>query len=261
MCTCFYTWVHVSGFLEKSKMQLHLWWWACNSSHQQFLWMENGNEKSPRNSICYASHMGLYIYTQMFPVSLLFTTCAAVGGDMSQCYSFTSLPYCATSLSQLMMMMYCCEGDCCENEQRTVSLTGLQTPQQNFVHPHTTVCWPLCPRSVCRPFRDEQRQQSHRNQKWWNIVFYEVFLNEHLFHQYRTCLRFLMSFRLTTIGAVACWHFHSDLFIQSLVMYSVLCVLLCSSHAAINFIFVSLLLPGALGHKKRNDTIQYDAIR
>lgn len=118
--------------------------------------MENGNVKSPGNNICYASHMGVYLYIQMFQMSLFFIffgAWSAVNVNVSYCYSITPLPYCASSLSQLIMMY--CEVECCEKEQQNISLAVLwkQRNSHNFVFLRTTVGWQSLTLVVLRYFK------------------------------------------------------------------------------------------------------------
>ena len=79
--------------------------------------------KSPWNSICYASHMGVYLYIQVFQAAIFFRTWEAVKGDVSHCYSFTPPSYCVTSLSELIIMY--CEVACYENKLKKISLAVL----------------------------------------------------------------------------------------------------------------------------------------
>lgn len=95
------------------------------------------------------------LYTNVSNVFIFyfFRAWSAVNVDVSYCYSITPLPYCASSLSQLIMMY--CEVECCEKEQQNISLAVLwkQRNSHNFVFLRTTGGWQSLTLVVLRYFK------------------------------------------------------------------------------------------------------------
>lgn len=114
--------LYVQMFVFVVRVSLCLLSWQGPAAHSSYIsgFRHVILHKSPWKSICYASHMGVYLLYTNVSSGFIFQNLAVVNGDVSHCYSFTPLPYCVTSLPQLIIMY--CEVKCCENELKNISL-------------------------------------------------------------------------------------------------------------------------------------------